>query len=318
MTAPRITAQSWLMVGILGLTWGGTFMVMELALEGITPFWLAAGRIGFAALLMLAAWQARGAPLFRAAVPRGDWIALGLIGALSSAVPFMLLSWGQQYVTSGFAGVSMAAVALIVLPLAHFLVPGETLSWRKFAGFLIGFVGVCVLIGGQAFDSSGSSREFAGRAACLGVATCYAVSSILLRRLPDADPIGLATVLLLVGATVVIPVAFAVEGPPPLPDAWTMGLIGFLGLVPTAGANLLRVLVVRSAGPVFMSLTNYQVPVWSVILGAVVLGEPMPRSLLLAMTLILVGVGLSQYGALTRLFGHRPRETDGSRQPPLQ
>jgi drug/metabolite transporter (DMT)-like permease len=64
----------------------------------------------------------------------------------------------------------------------------------------------------------------------------------------------------------------------------------------------LRVQVVRSAGPVFMSLVNYMVPVWAVTLGALLLGEPLPPSLLWAMLLILIGVALSQYGALSRLF----------------
>ena len=134
-------------------------------------------------------------------------------------------------------------------------------------------------------------------------AACYAVSTTLMRRLPKVHPIGLTTVLFLVGSCIVIPAAVIVEGPPPLPDTKTVLVIAFLGLVPTAAASLLRVLVVRSAGPVFMSLTSYQVPVWSVVLGALILGEPLPSSLLLALAFILGGVGLSQYGALTRLFG---------------
>ena len=114
--------------------------------------------------------------------------------------------------------------------------------------------------------------------------------------------IGLSTVLLLIAALIVLPAAWIVEGPPPLPDTQTLAVIAFLGLIPTAAANMLRVLVIRSAGPVFMSITNYQVPVWSVVMGAVILGEPLPPSLLWAMLLILAGVGLSQYGALRRLF----------------
>lgn len=74
------------------------------------------------------------------------------------------------------------------------------------------------------------------------------------------------------------------------------------GLIPTAAANFLRVLVIHTAGPVFMSLTNYLVPVCSVILGALILSEPLPPSLLAAMLLILFGVCLSQWGALRRLF----------------
>ena len=209
---------------------------------------------------------------------------------------------GAKYVTSGFAGVSMAAVALIVLPLAHLTVPGEQMTPRKTAGFLIGFVGVVILIGAQAFESTGAAFETAGRIACVLAASCYAVGSIMLRRLPAAHPIGLATVLLIIGATISIPVALAVEGPPPMPSPQILAVLAFLGLIPTAGANFLRVLVVRSAGPVFMSLVNYQVPVWSVVLGGLILGEALPKSLLLAMSLILIGVGLSQYGALQRLF----------------
>lgn len=298
---PDITRASWLMILALGLTWGATFMVIEIALLGITPFWLAAGRIGFAAALMAAVWGARGGRLFLTAAR--DWPAMVFVGALSSAVPFMLLSWGQQYVTSGFAGVSMAAVALMVLPLAHLLVPGERMTLRRAAGFVIGFVGVVVLIGGQAFSSTGAALEPYGRAACLAAAGCYAISSVVMRRIPPVDPIGLATVLLIIGAAMVIPAAWIVEGPPP-PVTWqTLAVLAVLGLIPTAGANILRVMVIRTAGPTFMSLVNYIVPVWSVVLGALVLSEPLPPSLLAALALILAGVFLSQWGALKRLFG---------------
>lgn len=303
MTAPEITRKSWLMIAILGLVWGSTFLGIEMALEGITPFWLASARIGFASLLMTALWAARGWSLFSGPISRSNRLTVLIVGALSSAVPFILLSWGQQYVTSGFAGVSMAAVVLLVLPLAHFLVPGERLNLRKTIGFVMGFVGVVVLIGGQAFESTGAALETMGRLACIGAAGCYALSSVLMRRLPPVDPIGLATLLLVIGACIVIPTAWLVEGPPPLPSPRTLTILAILGLIPTAAANLLRVVVIRSAGPTFMSLTNYQVPIWSVLLGALILGEPLPPSLLIALALILSGVALSQYGALRRLFG---------------
>lgn len=302
-SAPDITLKSWIMVSVLAFVWGGTFLVTEVALTGITPFWLAASRIGFAAVVMTLVWALRGFALFDAQPTPAQKSIVVAIAIGSSALPFSLLAWGQQYVTAGFAGVSMASVALIVLPLAHFLVPGETMSLRKVVGFVIGFVGVVILIGTQAFDSTGGALETPGRLACMAAAACYAVCSILLRRLPAVDPIGLSTVLLIIGAAAVIPVAFALEGPPPLPDPYILGVLAFLGLVPTAAANFLRVLVVRTAGPVFMSTVNYMVPLWSVLLGAWILAEPLPPSLIWAMVLILAGVGLSQFGAFSRLFG---------------
>lgn len=301
--APQITAQSWLMVALLAFVWGGTFMVTEVALTGMTPFWLAAARIGFAALVMSLVWGWRGFALFDTPPEPAEYVTLGLIGAFSGAVPFALLAWGQQYVTAGFAGVSMASVALIILPLAHFFVVGEQMTLRRVIGFGIGFVGVVLLIGGQAFESTGGTFETAGRIACLSAASCYAVSSILMRRLPAVDTIGLSTILLLIGCTISIPMALFLEGMPPVPSPEILGVLVFLGLIPTAAANLLRVMVVRSAGPVFMSLVNYQVPVWSVIMGALILSEPLPPVLIYAMALILSGLAISQYGALRRLFG---------------
>lgn len=300
-TQPEITPANWAMVATLGLVWGATFLFIELALEGITPFWLAAARIGFASILTSAVWLLRGGRVFL--TDDTAWPALIVSGMINTAVPFMLLSWGQQTVTSGFAGVSMAAVVLIVLPLAHLFVPGERMTLRRVIGFGIGFVGVTILLGGEVFVSTGDPMEPFGRLACLGAAACYAVSSIMVRRLPPVDPFGLATLTLVFGAMLVIPIAFLVEGAPATPSTRTLIIVAILGLIPTAGANLLRVLVIRSAGPVFMSLVNYQVPMWSVILGIAILGEPFQPILLVAMCLILSGMFISQWGALRRLFG---------------
>lgn len=296
---PEIPPRYWAMVGALGLTWGGTFLVIELALQGITPFWLAAGRIGFAGLLLTAVWATRGFRLFSG---QSNWPVVILVGFLSSTLPFMLVSWGLQYVTSGFAGVSMSAIPLMVLPLAHFFA-AEPLTLRRLIGVVIGFFGVALLMGGQAFESSGTAMEGAGRLACLGAAACYAFSSISVRRLPEVDPVGLAAILLLIGSLGIFPVAWLVEGAPPALSRETWIWLAILGLIPTAGANLLRVLVIRGAGPTFMSLTNYLVPLFAVLLGALILKEPLPSTLLVALALILAGVALSQYGALKRLFG---------------
>ena len=299
---PRITTSSWVMVTTLGFVWGASFLFNALALKELGPFWIGTLRVILAGAVTTAVWQVRGGRFYTSA-ERAHPAVLASVGLMSTSLPFMMISWGQQYVSSGFAGVSMAAVALMVLPLAHFLVPGERMSLRRTIGFLVGFAGVVVLIGPEALRSTGAATETAGRLACLGAAGCYAVSSVVMRRIPPVDPIGLSAVTLLVGAAFGMVVATIYEGVPPVPGTTVIAVIVALGLIQTAAANLLRVVVIRSAGPTFMSLTNYQVPVWSVILGVVVLGEPMEPPLFLAMALILAGVALSQWGALRRLFG---------------
>ena len=303
MSEIKINRSSWLMIAALGVIWGATFPVIELALQGITPFWLASARIGLATVLTLGVWRFRGTRLFERPLNKSELLNLLIVGALSSALPFMLISWGQQYVTAGFTGISMASAALMVLPLAHFLIAGEQLSWRKTLGFVVGFVGIVILIGGNAFETTGTRLETPGRFAVLGAAGCYAISSVFMRRLPAVDPIGLSGVLLVIGAMIVVPAAVLVEGVPPVPDGKTLFWLAVLGLIPTAGANLLRVQLIRTAGPTFMSLTNYMVPLWAVFMGWLFLSEDLPGSLIWALLLILGGVGLSQYGSLKRLFG---------------
>ena len=297
---PDITWRNWLMVAALGLIWGSSFMVVEVALTGISPFWLAAARVTLGTLLTVLVWMISVRRFFL--TEKTAWPSIVAIGVLSSALPFSLLSWGQTHVTSGFAGVSMASIALLVLPLSHFFVPGEQMTLRRTIGFLIGFGGVALLIGPEALAPSGSEMELLGRVFCVLAASCYAISSVIIRRLPPIDPLGLAAIPLIIGSITSLCFALAVEGPPPAISTETLLIILYLGLVPTAGANLLRILTIRSAGPVFMSLTNYQVPLWSVILGIVILQEAPRQNLFLAMTLILIGLCLSQYGALKRLF----------------
>ena len=82
-----------------------------------------------------------------------------------------------------------------------------------------------------------------------------------------------------------------------------------MGLIPTALAQILVVTLVRDAGPTFTSLVNYQVPVWSVILGSIFLRETLPPSLFWAMGLILIGVAISQAGALKRLFSRQEKSS---------
>lgn len=95
-TTPQITRTSWLLIAILGFVWGGTFLAIEIALTGITPFWLAASRIGFASVVMLALWAWRGFALFADRPTRGVIATLTTIGIISSALPFSLLAWGSN------------------------------------------------------------------------------------------------------------------------------------------------------------------------------------------------------------------------------
>lgn len=290
------TKQDWIGVFSLGLIWGGTFMVVAMALEGYGPITVATSRTTLGALTLLLLMRITGRRFPTLTPALGSSIIL--IGVLSTAIPFMLLSWGQQFVPSAFAGLSMAAIPLMVLPLAHFF-SDEPLNLRRFLGVCLGFSGALVLIG-PGLLQLGQGTEPLAQMACITAALCYAASSILTRRCPPIDPVALAALTLLVGAALLLPIMLMTEG---VPD-WqgtrpTLALI-VLGLVPTALANLLRVSITRSAGSVFLTLVNYQVPVWSMVFGAWILSEALPLRFYIALTLILTGMAISQWFSLRK------------------
>jgi len=279
-------------------------MAVSIAIRDIGPLSVAAGRIVLAALVLLCIVRIRGQTLPRFSAPDGAkiWLAALGLGFCSMALPFFLLSWGQQYVASGFAGVTMAAVPLLVLPLAHILVPGDQLTLPKGLGFAVGFAGVLVLIGLDVFKRLGTDLEPLARLACFGAAAGYAFGSIITRLAPKVDPVIFATTATVLAAFMILPIALIVEGVPKDPTFNSLVAVVFLGLIPTAAANLLLVSVIRSAGPTFMSLVNYQVPVWSVIFGALFLSEALPSNTIAALTLILAGVAVSQWYSLRRIL----------------
>ena len=88
-----IHTKHWVMVSSLGVVWGSTFLFIELALQGITPLWLTSARIVFAAVVTSVVWLAYGGKLFT--TNEKTWGRLGLIGIISTALPFQLISWGQ-------------------------------------------------------------------------------------------------------------------------------------------------------------------------------------------------------------------------------
>ncbi|UWQ17246.1 DMT family transporter [Jannaschia sp. M317] len=286
------TLSNWVSVIALGLIWGGTFMVVAIALRGYGPVTVAAARttLGALALLSLVCVLRRPLPAPSSALA-GFVVTLGV---LTTALPFVLLSWGQQYVPSAFAGLSMAVLPLFVLPLAHVFVPGDRMTWRKSSGFALGLTGALVLLGPGIFAAGDGDLAALGRIACVAASISYAVGSILTRRCPPIDGMWLGALTLLVGAVILVPTMLLTEGVPGAAAPGVMLAIVFLGLVPTAFAAYLRVSVIRSAGPSFMTLVNYQVPVWAMIFGTAVLSEVLPSRFYLALALIATGLFVSQ------------------------
>lgn len=286
----RADLADWLSLAALVAMWGTAFAVIRLAVATVPPLSVAAGRIVVAAAALYLTLRLAGFRLPR----RGRlWLWFALLATVGNALPFYLISWGQERVASGVAGILMASNPLVTFLLAHYFVAGERVTRARLLGLGLGFAGVAVLMGPAALAEVGGDP---GRqAAILGGALCYAANSVLTRRMPEVEPLVASTGVLLVASLLVTPAALVLGTPAaPGPSGASLVALLWLGLVPTAAATIVYFRLVRSAGPTFLSLVNYPVPIVAVATGALAFGERPGAEAWVALALILSGIALTQ------------------------
>jgi drug/metabolite transporter (DMT)-like permease len=285
--------RDWALLMALAAMWGSAFLFIKLGVATVPPMTLVAARLVLGVAMLLPLVYMRGLrlpPVGRAWLP---YVVMAIIG---NAVPFYFITWGQQTVPSALAGILMAAMPLATMVLAHFMVAGEHMTRNRVAGFLLGFLGITLLMGPAALDgAAGSGLQVLAQLAIFSGALCYAANSVLARRLVSGDFLVTSTAMLLAASIMVVPIALAVDRPWELvPGVASILSIVWLGIGPTAVATIFYFQLISSAGPTFMSIVNYLSPCIAVILGVTLLGEDPEPSAYAGLALILSGIALSQ------------------------
>jgi drug/metabolite transporter (DMT)-like permease len=286
----------WLLLLALVAMWGSSFMLTKVSVAAVPPSIVVAGRLAIAAVLLVGALMLSGKRLPGWGRHWPFFIAMALVG---NCIPFWLISWGQQGIDSGLAGILMAIMPLTTLVLAHHFVAGERLNRFRVGGFVTGFGGIVILVGPEAvleFDGGGSA--LVSELAVLAGAVCYAVATIVARCRPDSDALVAASGVMIAAAMIMAPVAAFNDGVRSF-DLSPLGAsaIFLLGVMSTALATVVYFKLITLAGPSFLSLINYLIPLWAVLLGTVLLGEKPEWTALIALVLVLSGIALSEVGS---------------------
>jgi len=287
------TLKDWGLLAALVALWGSNFMFVKLGVATVPPATLAAGRLAVAALMLVAVVRALG---YRFPPPGRVWVPYTILAVVGNSMPFWLISWGQQTIDSSLAGILMAIMPLATLVMAHLWVTGERMTRNRAAGFVLGFIGIVVLIGPAALAGLGGSLgRVLAQLAVLGGALCYASQSVLVRMTLKGEVMVASTAIVAIAALISLPFALIVDRPWTLsPSATSVAAVIWMGIGPTAIATLAFIKLVGSAGPTFMSLVNYGVPVVAVFLGVTLLGEAPNANAYTGLVLILTGIALSQ------------------------
>lgn len=281
--------KRWILLFSLSALWGASFPLTSIVVRELPPDLVVMMRMSMAAWVLLAWMYARGQ---RLATSMRHWLFYALMALIGNVMPYTLIGWGQRSVDSGVAGVLMALMPLITLFLAHCLLDDERLTWRALCGFVLGFLGVAVLMWPHEFSEGGGT--LIARLAILSGAVCYAMNALLARFRPAESSLSVAAGVALMAALQMLPLVagrfdmLAVVSPVAL---WALVALGVLA---TAVGAVLYFALIETAGATFMSLINYLIPLWALLLGALWLGEQPGIEALVALGLILTGVALSQ------------------------
>ncbi len=287
----------------LSAIWASAFMCIEVALEDFSPFTIATWRIVIATAVLAPIVLLSRLPLPRDGRTWGLFTATGL---LYNAIPFTLISWGQQFISSGTSAIVIASGPFISLLLSHFLTHDDRFTLHKFTGVAIGFSGVVVLVGVDAVD--GSIEVVLGQLAIVAAVTFYVLSSLIIRRIVGVSPIVISAGVLATSALYMAPVMLLMDDAVP-PDLGHMSVAAlvFLGLVPTAFAYLLRIQIAQQVGTTFLSQVSLLIPVFGLLWGWLFLSEIPAQASWVALVLVLTGM------TVTRL--ERPACTAGAKVP---
>ena len=258
-------------------------MWIKIALQEISPVTLVAFRVILGLLFGVGVVVIR-----KIRLPRGfkSWSPLFILGITNVAVPFFLISWGEQAVDSSVAAILDSTVPLFTILIAHFMLNDDKMTMPKVTGLLIGFAGVVVLLSKDIHESTGT---ILGQGAIVLAALFYAGSGVYVRRTTQNVPAVLRSMGPLLSASFIMWVTvFITEKPLQIPDlglTWISLL--FLGIVGSGFAFVLAFYLIHEIGPTRTSMVTYIFPLGGVILGVAFLNELVTWQLIAGAILII-------------------------------
>jgi drug/metabolite transporter (DMT)-like permease len=255
---------------LLSAIWGASFLCIKVLVDVWSPIQVALARVALGAAFLVAVLVVKRTPLPR---DRAAWWHAAVVGAFMNAIPFTLFALGEQHVSSIIAGLWNGTTPLMTLMAVLILLPGERPDARRLAGLAGGFAGIVLLLGPWRGLGGG---ELLGNLACGLGACCYGIGLTYTRRhlsaRPESGP-SLAAAQLLC-ATAMLAVVAPFSGTPSFAlDAGQVAGVLVLGVLGSGLAFVLTHSIVRAAGPTTFSLVTYVVPIFSTLLGVLILSE---------------------------------------------
>lgn len=289
--------KHWFAFILLGAIWSSSFLWIKIAVREVGPMTLVAYRVLFGLLfgIVVILFQ-------RARLPRDlkTWLPILVLGISNVAVPFFLISWGEQSIDSAVAAILDATVPLFTIVIAHFALSDDKMTMPKVLGLLIGFAGVVVLM---SRDIGASFGSLLGQGAVILACVFYAVSSVYARKYTENTSTVLRSAGPLLSSTIVMWLAAStLEAPVKIPQlqlTWIALL--WLGVLGSGLAFMLAYYLIHEIGPTRATMVTYTFPLGGVILGVLFLNEQLSWQLIVGGVLIVLSLAAANWNPANKM-----------------
>lgn len=281
--------KNYLTLLAIGFIWGSQFIFQETALLSFSPIWIGATRALIGAITLIFICKLLGIDS-----SKNQWFLFSIIGLLEAAIPFVLVPWGQQSLNSSMAAILMGTLPFYVLLLAPIFIKGAKISFGNSISVVIGFGGLVVLFYPD-LSTGTNSIDLVSSLAIVIAAICFGIALLLLHYIDNEHPLIVARNVLIAASIQLIVIA-SISTPFEYYDATMSSIFAllYLGAICAGVVYYLYMMCIKSAGPVFTSMTNYIVPAVGVLLGAFVTNESIQINTWLALFVILVALLVNQ------------------------
>jgi drug/metabolite transporter (DMT)-like permease len=279
MQEAGVTARGWLLFATLSVVWGLSYLLIKIAVAGLSVPVLVFARVSIGALVLLP-FAIRGFPI---SILFKHWRPLVAFATFEFALPWGLLSHAEVRISSSTAGLLMATIPVLAVVIGRLTGSDEVIGLRRSAGLALGFAGVFVLAGPD------WTTDLVAMLEVLGAASAYAAGGLVAGRGLKAVPaLPMTAVCLVIAALMYLPAA-VIAWPETLPSARSLVALGLLAVVCTSLAFVWFFGLIREVGVSRAMVITYVNPAVAVVAGVLVLSEPFTMLTFVAFGLILMG-----------------------------
>ncbi len=278
--------RDWLLLTLLSIIWGSSFMFIKTALRQLSPFYIVFTRMCVASVFMFTICRIKG---LKMPDRLHQWVALAFLGFINSALPFFLISWAQMHLDTATTSILNATSPVFIMILAHFFTDDEKLTKFKVTGVTAGIIGIIVMV----YPSMQKGIVLAGFAqlAILGATFNYALAALFARRFKKIHSMVVTAVSLFGAGIACLPGLLFFKAPDFYSlDAKTLFSVGMLSIFCTGIAYLIYFSVIASAGATNGMLVTLMIPVSALLISNFIMKETLKINDIAGMILIFSGL----------------------------